>query len=111
MSLKRIGFDKNKHARTRMRRSRMKTYSEPLADKKWKKEVKERDENTCQRCFKQGFVHAHHVAPRSRRPDLKHELSNGISVCFDCHQWIHNNPIEATELGLLSNEAYEKRAA
>lgn len=78
------------------------------ADRKWQLAVREKDNHTCQRCGKQEpYIHAHHVAPRSRRPDLKHEVSNGACLCGSCHAWVHHHPIEATALGLLSDETYE----
>ena len=40
--------------------------------------------------------------------DLKSDLNNGKTVCPDCHLWIHSNPIEATAIGLLSDETYER---
>lgn len=72
-----------------------------------------RDYYRCRRCGKQDAENnqAHHVAPRSRRPDLKSDLNNGITVCPDCHTWIHLHPIEAEAAGLLSSETYEKAYA
>lgn len=78
------------------------------ADRHWQQAVREKDRYTCQRCGKvEKHIHAHHVAPRSRRPDLKHEVSNGKCLCNSCHTWVHRNPIEATALGLLSDASYE----
>jgi 5-methylcytosine-specific restriction endonuclease McrA len=77
----------------------------------WARAVKERDGKTCQRCGRRNFlnrrVHAHHIAPRSHRPDLIFVLSNGITLCGDCHLWVHTNPQEAIKAGLLATEAYE----
>lgn len=78
------------------------------ADKVWQKSVREKDGYTCQRCGKvEKHIHTHHVAPRSRRPDLKHDVANGKCLCNGCHSWVHEHPIEATALGLLSGETYE----
>lgn len=94
----------------RLKRSRMKV----KPDRKlaaWSKAVRERDENQCRfpetTCLNRGTLHAHHIAPRGRRPDLVYELSNGVTLCFIHHQWCHDHPIEATALGLLSDESYE----
>lgn len=79
------------------------------ADKEWQKAVRERDNYTCQRCGKyEALIHTHHVAPRSRRPDLKHDVANGKCLCGSCHQWVHHHPKEATALGLLSDASYER---
>lgn len=79
----------------------------------WSRDVKERDDYTCQRCGVRDEKnnHAHHVAPRSRRPDLKFDRSNGKTLCPGCHRWVHENPIESTALGLLSDATYETRGA
>lgn len=78
------------------------------ADREWREAVREKDNHTCQRCGTQDpYIHAHHVAPRSRRPDLKYEISNGKCLCNSCHTWVHRHPIEATDLGLLSDVPYE----
>lgn len=77
-------------------------------DRDWQKAVRERDAYTCQRCgVVQRYIHAHHVAPRSRRPDLRHDVSNGKCLCVSCHGWVHTHPREAYALGLLSDASYE----
>jgi len=77
-------------------------------DQDWKKAVREKDQNTCQRCGKvEKYIHTHHVAPRSQRPDLRHDVSNGKCLCNSCHSWVHEHPIEAKAAGLLSGETYE----
>lgn len=86
----------------------MKQHSETTEERKWKKAVRERDGYTCQRCFRSSpYIHAHHIAPRSRRPDLKLEVSNGVCLCHLCHLWCHSHILEATALGLLSTATYE----
>lgn len=78
------------------------------ADRAWQKAVRERDAYTCQRCGKvEKYVHAHHVATRSRRPDLRHDISNGKCLCGSCHSWVHEHPKEALAAGLLSGDSYE----
>lgn len=95
--------------RAGLKKSKLKsTSTKSTEDKKWQLAVRLKDDYTCQKCgIRQDFIHTHHVATRSRRPDLKHEVSNGKCLCFTCHEWVHNNPKEATELGLLSIETYE----
>jgi len=78
-------------------------------DIEWAIAVKTRDDYVCLRC---GYRdehnnHAHHRAPRSQRPDLVHDLDNGITTCPICHDFIHRNPIEAQAAGWLSTETYE----
>jgi predicted RNA-binding Zn-ribbon protein involved in translation (DUF1610 family) len=54
----------------------------------WAKEVKIRDNYTCKKCGKPGNI-AHHIIPRRVRPDLAHQLDNGITLCTDCHAHEH----------------------
>lgn len=79
-------------------------------ERKWRKEVLTRDGMICRKCGLLGTpsMDVHHIAPRSRRPDLVTEVSNGASLHRLCHAWVHENPLEATEAGLLSTETYEK---
>jgi hypothetical protein len=74
----------------------------------WSKQVRERDNHICQRCKGQG-IHAHHIAPRGRRPDLKFDVNNGITLCHQCHDWTHLHPAESTRAGFLSDVPYENR--
>lgn len=78
-----------------------------VADKKWQKAVRERDEYICQRCgIFDEYIDTHHIAFRSQRPDLKHVVSNGVCLCRSCHQWVHRNPREAKAAGFISSEKY-----
>lgn len=75
----------------------------------WSKAVRERDDYTCQMTGLRDVQRniAHHVAPRGRRVDLKYDIDNGITLTPEAHQWVHDHPIEATALHLLSDETYE----
>lgn len=59
--------------------------------KKWRKAVFERDDYQCQKCgTKSGNGHAtyltaHHIKPYSKFRSLRHEASNGITLCEPCH--------------------------
>lgn len=84
------------------------TKNQRKPDLDWTRTIKARDNYTCQRCgHSDRTLHAHHIAPRARRPDLRYALTNGITLCHSCHSWVHMNPIEAKAVGLLSGEAYE----
>lgn len=52
----------------------------------------------------------HHIAERSLRPDLKYDVSNGITLCRRHHDWLPLHRREAVSMGLISEETYEKAA-
>lgn len=62
--------------------------------REWRKEVYERDNYTCQICFKRGGkLTAHHIIPFNLRTDLALLPQNGITLCWPCHL-----PLKAQEL-------------
>jgi 5-methylcytosine-specific restriction endonuclease McrA len=69
------------------------------------KAIEERSGGYCERMFNErrcpesALPQPHHIKPRSQGG--KHEISNLMAVCFECHIWIHANPREAKEQGLL----------
>lgn len=74
---------------------------------KWtaaKKSVACRDEDKCQRCSRPASD-IHHRKPRgmggSSDPDRNYGLANLISLCHECHWWVHAHPAEAYRLGWL----------
>lgn len=66
--------------------------------KEWMRKVKERDDYCCQICHnvKRGkHLHAHHIKSFADYPDDRLDIDNGISLCKDCHYWVHNiNPLD-----------------
>jgi 5-methylcytosine-specific restriction endonuclease McrA len=64
-------------------RSGMKYYS-------WRDKVLERDNYTCQNCGKfGGKLHCHHKVEFAKNKDLRYDVSNGITLCLDCHYKLH----------------------
>jgi len=55
--------------------------------KEWRYSVYERDNYTCQLCGQEsvGNIQAHHIHPWSTHPELRFEVSNGITLCKPCH--------------------------
>jgi hypothetical protein len=104
--MKRSGFKRVPGtARTTLKR---KPESPPM--RRFKREVRERDNYTCQfpGCGDYSkHIDVHHIAKRSQRPDLKYEVSNGLCLCREHHSWIDRNYHEAVRIGLLNTESYE----
>lgn len=58
--------------------------------KVWRTTIYERDNYTCQDCGKRGGkLNAHHIKPWKQYPSLRYEISNGITLCWDCHKKAH----------------------
>jgi thymidylate synthase (FAD) len=50
----------------------------------------------CQRCGTYGgTLHAHHLVPVFADESLAYEFENLVSLCQECHQYIHHNHLEA----------------
>ena len=54
----------------------------------WRREVRQRDENTCRICGVQRNIHIHHVKPLEKYPEFAIELDNGITLCGNCHAFL-----------------------
>lgn len=55
--------------------------------KKWRELVFKRDNKTCQDCGSVNTIlHPHHIKPFSIFPELQFEISNGRTLCKECHK-------------------------
>ena len=59
--------------------------------KRWKKAVLERDGYKCQHCGEENDLHVHHIKSFSKYPELRYEVSNGITLCKKCHKKEHKS--------------------
>ena len=59
--------------------------------KEWRKEVYKRDKFNCALCGnnKSGELQAHHIKPVATHKELILDVSNGLTVCKQCHGEIH----------------------
>jgi len=64
------------------------------AYREWRTAVFEKDHYACRRCGddRGGNLHAHHIKKFSDFPGLRYEVSNGETLCFDCHAKEHDVP-------------------
>jgi hypothetical protein len=58
--------------------------------KTWRHTVFARDDYTCAMCrMRGGKLAAHHIFRVKDTPELIYEVSNGITLCWECHRSIH----------------------
>lgn len=53
--------------------------------RQWRKAVLKRDNRICQICGSTKNIEADHIKRWKEHPELRHEVSNGRSLCRDCH--------------------------
>lgn len=72
-------------------RSPLKKHVRPAyATSKWRQKVFARDNFTCQICNKRGGeLNAHHIKPYAKFKDLRFKVSNGLTLCVECHMELH----------------------
>lgn len=58
--------------------------------KVWHKAVLAKDNYTCQDCGERGGrLTAHHVQAWAKVPELRYDVSNGVALCYPCHDKRH----------------------
>ena len=58
-----------------------------LSYKEWRQGVFERDHYICQHCGQlRGYIEADHIKPFANFPELRFDISNGRTLCHECHR-------------------------
>ncbi len=53
--------------------------------------VFERDNWTCQKCEETKYLECHHIDPISKEPIFANDMDSCITLCKECHKFIHVN--------------------
>lgn len=59
----------------------------------WRKAVFKRDDYMCQKCNVSGklkTLNAHHLKDKYTYPEIMFDINNGLTLCVDCHNKVHN---------------------
>lgn len=57
--------------------------------RRWRKQVLIRDNHKCVRCSSEKQLHAHHKIEWSKNINLRYVVSNGETLCRECHEQHH----------------------
>jgi len=61
----------------------------------WRREVYERDLYSCKQCGdSECKLNAHHIVRWIDSVELRYDLSNGITLCVECHSDVHKGVVE-----------------
>ena len=64
----------------------------------WRETIFQRDDYTCQICGERGgYLHAHHIRSFAEFEDLRFDISNGVTLCSQCHSEVHHRMIIGRE--------------
>lgn len=64
--------------------------------RQWREKVFKRDEYTCAMCGQRGGkLNAHHIKEFAKYPECRLDVSNGITLCEQCHKDVHRRRLHA----------------
>lgn len=64
----------------------------------WRKAVLDRDHGVCRRCHDTGNLEVHHIKRFGSNPESRWDVSNGITLCHNCHVLFRNREEEYEEI-------------
>jgi 5-methylcytosine-specific restriction endonuclease McrA len=71
---------------------------------KWRKAVLKRDQKHCRLCHANRRLEAHHIYPFAGHPEKRWDVSNGITLCHDCHVKFRHREMEyVRELAFIAS--------
>lgn len=72
-----------------------------------REEVRRRDNGQCRICGTTESVHQHHI--RFRSAQGSDEANNLVTLCFRCHEDVHNHTVEITVVTSPTFEIFTRR--
>lgn len=70
----------------------------------WRKAVLERDQYYCRLCHARRHLEAHHILPFGTHSAVRWDVSNGVTLCHECHVQLRNREMEyAKELQVIAS--------
>ena len=70
--------------------------------RRWREAVFARDDFTCQGCgTKGGRLRGHHIKPFCKYPELELVVDNGATLCYECHNVIHEQHLDEYPISIL----------
>lgn len=82
-----------KHGKSKSHRTQWRT----AVHKAWRKSIFERDNYKCVLCGSSGELNADHIKCFAHNELLRYELSNGRTLCIECHKKTKNYGIHSRE--------------
>jgi len=55
----------------------------------WVLAIKLKNDFTCQKCGTHENLDSHHIISIRDNPDIATKITNGITLCEECHRWFH----------------------
>ena len=74
----------------------------------WRQDVRQRDGNACRRCGFDTNLEVHHIKPLVKYPDFATELSNGLTLCGNCHSLLKGKEETTDLLKFIEESPYSR---